>query len=126
MDVGLLEISESNHYTMHQTIADYARSHLDDDTPYIRLVNYMTDFVSDYKKNYDQLEQESSSILAALDAAHSLNKGDALMRCIYAYIPYLLSRGLYSLAEKHLRRAYDAAESKRRRLRQSRRAALPR
>src|SRR5205085_5760943 len=28
VDVGLLEISESGHYTMHQTIADYARLHL--------------------------------------------------------------------------------------------------
>ena len=111
VDFGLLEISESGHYTMHQTIADYARSHLDDNTPYFRLIDYMTDFVLDYKKNYTLLEQESSSILAAFDAAYRLNKDEALMRCIYAYIPYLLSRGLYSVAEKHLRRAYEAAES---------------
>ncbi len=111
VDVGLLEISESGHYTMHQTIADYARSHLDDETPFMRLIDYMTEIVLGYKKNYALLEQESSSILAALDAAHRLNKGDTLMRCIYAYIPYLLSRGLYSLAETHLRHAYEAAES---------------
>jgi tetratricopeptide (TPR) repeat protein len=111
VDAGLLECDENGRYTMHQTIADYARSHLEDDTPYARLANYMAGFVAGHKKNYALLEQENSSILAALDAAHRLGMGEALMRCIYAYIPYLRSRGLYNLAEKHLRRAYEAADS---------------
>lgn len=110
VDTGLLEYSETGHYTMHQTIADYAGAHLNDDTPYARLADYMAQFVSDNRKNYALLEQESGSILAALEAAYRLGKDDALMRCIYAYIPYLRSRGLYSLAETHLQRAKAAAE----------------
>ena len=36
-DAGLLESSVSGRYTLHQTIADYARLHLQDATAYERL-----------------------------------------------------------------------------------------
>ncbi len=110
VDAGMLETGEIDHYMMHQTIVDYARAQLDDTAPYARMVNYIAAFVSDYKKDYTRLEQESSTIYAALEEAYTLGMSDALMRTIYAFVPYLLSRGLYSVAEKHLRRALDSAE----------------
>ncbi|HEV2581170.1 MAG TPA: NB-ARC domain-containing protein, partial [Ktedonobacteraceae bacterium] len=113
VDTGLLEWSEHGRYTMHQTIADYARSRLDNDSiPSARLADYMSDFVPVHRKDYDLLDRESSAILVALEAAHNLGKGEALMRTIYAYIPYLLARSQYYQAETHLRRAYDAADRK--------------
>lgn len=113
VDTGLLEISESSHYTMHQTIADYANAQLDKaarTTLREHLIDYIIALVSGYKKDYARLEQESSAILAALEAAYELGKSEALMSIIYAFIPYLRSRGLYALAEKHLRRALEMAE----------------
>lgn len=109
VDTGLLEISDTGHYTLHQTIADYARSNLRDDTAYNRLITYTTDFVVAHKKDYENLEKEYATILAALELAYASGKEQELMRCVYAFIPYLRSRGLYTLAEKQLQRAYEAA-----------------
>jgi tetratricopeptide (TPR) repeat protein/transcriptional regulator with XRE-family HTH domain len=110
IDTGLLESADASHYTLHQTIADYARSALQDDpTPYERLITYTTDFVERHKKDYEILELEYNSIIAALESAYTLGRIWELMRCVYAFIPYLRSRGLYTLAEKQLQRAYAGA-----------------
>src|SRR5213076_1301797 len=98
------------------TVADYARSCLDENIPardaaYERLIVSIMHFVERQKKDYEILERENTNILAALEAAPSLGKGSELMRCIYAFIPYLRSRGLYAVAEQHLQRAYHAAEA---------------
>ncbi len=110
IDTGLLESADASHYTLHQTIADYARAALQDDiAPYERLITFTTSFVEKHKKDYEILEPEYNSIIAALEAAHTLDKIQQLMRCVYAFIPYLRSRGLYELAEKQLQRAYAGA-----------------
>ncbi len=109
IDTGLLEISDAGHYTLHQTVADYARSDLQDNTPYERLITYMANFVEQYKKDYENLEPEYNSILAALESAYNLGKYKELMRCVYAFIPYLRSRGLYDKAEQQLKRCFEVA-----------------
>ena len=108
-DAGLLESSVSGRYTLHQTIADYARLHLEETTAYERLISYFTDFVETHKKDYELLEQESTIILAALETAYELGKWTALVRCVCAFAPFLLLRGIYAVAEQHLQRAYDVA-----------------
>ncbi len=109
-DTGLLESSGSGRYTLHQTVADYARLHLQqDETVYHRLIAYAIDFIEVHKKDYELLELESSTILAALEAAYALGMRVELVRAVGAFAPFLLLRGLYSLAENHLKRAYDAA-----------------
>ena len=108
-DAGLLESSVSGRYTLHQTIADYARLHLEETTAYERLISYFTDFVETHKKDYELLEQESTIILAALETAYELGKWAALVRCACAFAPFLLLRGIYTVAEQHLHRAYDVA-----------------
>ena len=115
IDTGLLESADASHYTLHQTIADFARAALQDDvTPYARLITYMAGFVERHKKDYELLEPEYNSIIAALESAHTLDeqlhKTNEMMRCVYAFIPYLRSRGLYEQAEKQLQRAYEAAD----------------
>ena len=112
IDTGLLETADASHYTLHQTIADYSRAALQDDiTPYERLITCMTNFVEQHKKDYEILEPEYNSIIAALESAYQFGKIPQLMRCIYAFIPYLRSRGLYEQAEKQLQRAYEGAAS---------------
>src|SRR6266567_4176396 len=108
-DAGLLESSISGRYTLHQTIADYARLHLEETTAYERLISYFTDFVEAHKKDYELLEQESNIILATLETAYELGKWTALVRCACAFAPFLLLRGMYAVAEQHLQRAYDVA-----------------
>jgi tetratricopeptide (TPR) repeat protein/transcriptional regulator with XRE-family HTH domain len=108
-DAGLLESSVSGRYTLHQTIADYARTRLEEAAPYERLVTYATSFVEAHKKDYELLEQESNIIFAALEAAYELGSWAALIRCACAFAPFLLLRGIYAMAEEHLQRAYDAA-----------------
>jgi tetratricopeptide (TPR) repeat protein/transcriptional regulator with XRE-family HTH domain len=108
-DAGLLESSVSGRYTMHQTIADYARLHLRDESVYERFIAYFTDFTEEHKKDYELLEQESNLILAALETANELEKLALLVRCAYAFAPFLLVRGMYTVAGQHLQRAYDAA-----------------
>src|SRR5947209_19743353 len=69
MDAGLLESGDVNHYTLHQTVADYARSCLEEDAPFERLITYVIELVEAHKKDYEILEKEETSILAALEEA---------------------------------------------------------
>jgi tetratricopeptide (TPR) repeat protein/transcriptional regulator with XRE-family HTH domain len=114
-DAGLLESSGSGRYTLHQIIADYARLHLDAEprdakrAAQERLVAFVTAFVEEHRKDYELLEVESKTILAALEAAYNLGQRAALVRSVIACAPFLLLRGLYQLAGLHLRRAQDAA-----------------
>jgi tetratricopeptide (TPR) repeat protein len=108
-DAGLLESAVSGRYTLHQAIADYAKLQLDETTASERMVSYFTGFAEAHKKDYELLEQESSIILAALEKAHDLGQWSSLVRCACAFAPFLLSRGIYAVAEQHLQRAYDAA-----------------
>jgi len=108
-DTGLLETSGGDRYSLHQTIADYARLQLADHAPHERLIAYATAYAEQNRKAYDLLESESSNILAALEAAAELGHESELIRAACAFAPYLLARGLYPLAETHLQRAYQAA-----------------
>jgi tetratricopeptide (TPR) repeat protein/DNA-binding XRE family transcriptional regulator len=108
LDTGLLEVNNADRYTLHQTIADYARLRLQGTEPHKRLIQYVIRFVEEHKKDYELLEQESSSILRALDLAYELELKAELVRAVSAFAPYFL-RGYYSLAELHLQRAYKVA-----------------
>ncbi len=111
-DTGLLESSSPGRYTLHQTIADYARTRLKDigeTAAYDRLITYSISYIQAHKKDYELLEQESSILLAALNASYDQGKQDALIRSVCAFAPFLLLRGFYPLAERHLQRAHEAA-----------------
>src|SRR5262249_19102308 len=66
-------------------------------------------FVEAHKKDYDLLEIESNTIFLALTQAHELEMQRELVRIVCAFASFLILRGLYTLAEPHLKRAYDAA-----------------
>jgi tetratricopeptide (TPR) repeat protein/transcriptional regulator with XRE-family HTH domain len=108
LDTGLLECNNADRYTLHQTIADYARLRLQGTEPHERLIRYVIQFVEEHKKDYALLEQESHIILHALDLAYELGMRIELVKAVSIFAPYYL-RGYYSLAERHLQRAHQAA-----------------
>ncbi|MBA2396035.1 MAG: tetratricopeptide repeat protein [Ktedonobacteraceae bacterium] len=112
-DAGLLESSGSGRYTLHQTIADYARLQLTETAPTERFIEYANTFVETHKTDYELLDQESGIILAALEAAYKLKKHAELARGVSAFASFLLLRGNYEQAERHVQRAYEAAMMRR-------------
>ncbi len=117
-DRGLLETSTEGRYTLHQTIADYARMQLRQqevldaqDTPQARYIAYTLAYIAAHRKDYELLEQETNVILAALDATHTLDRPRQLLQGVCAFAPYLLMRGFYALATEHLNRALTAART---------------
>ncbi len=103
----------AHRYFLHPTIADYACLQLEHsghfDEAHTRLITYFTAFVEKHSADYEIFERESSNILAALEAAFTLDGITELPRLACAFTPFLLSRGLFALAEQHLLRAYEAA-----------------
>ncbi len=114
-DSGLLESSGPGRYTLHQTIADYARLHPADAATQERFVDYLLTFVQQHKFAYDLLEPESQNIQAALDLAVQRDMTHQLTRGSVAFARFLRLRGLNALAnrylltaEQHAQRAQDA------------------
>ncbi|HLI07354.1 MAG TPA: tetratricopeptide repeat protein [Ktedonobacteraceae bacterium] len=111
MDAGLLESSGPERYTLHQTIADYARMHLSDSAVVARMVEYFVTYVEAHTTDYAALDDESNNIFAALEVAHEQGMLAALVRGVHAFAPVLITRGLYTVAEAQLQRSLEAAHS---------------
>lgn len=113
IDASLLQVKDAHRYLLHPTIADYACLQLEYsgqfDAAYKRLVAYFTAFVERHRTDYDLLERENRTILAALDAAFTLDGVSEFPRLACAFAPFLLSRGQLALAKHHLQRAYETA-----------------
>jgi hypothetical protein len=87
-DAGLLEGNGVDRYSLHQTIADYAGTHLIEQAPNERLVDYAIDFTSDHATDYATLARENALILAGFDAALRLGRRSSLIEGICAFAPY--------------------------------------
>ncbi|TMD58731.1 MAG: hypothetical protein E6I91_21430 [Chloroflexi bacterium] len=111
IDAGLLEGGGPGRYRLHQTIADYARLRLTDTLVRERMVSFFNAFVETHKTNYDMLEREMDNVLAALQIAYEHKMSEALIRGVVTFAPYLEVRGLYFIAETHLKRARQVALS---------------
>lgn len=113
-DAGLLESCGAGRYTLHQTIADYARSNLDtaeETLVYKRMVEYALHYVEAHEMDYPLLERESSTILTALDVAFERGMHAELIRVVNAFASFLSARIFIAPATMHLQRAYQAALS---------------
>lgn len=108
-DVGLLEGRGPERYALHQTIADYARTHLADATAYERVVSYYVAYIEAHRKDYETLDLEAVNIAAALQIAYERNLYAKLVQGVNAFIRFLDTRGLYAQAEIYLQRAREAA-----------------
>jgi tetratricopeptide (TPR) repeat protein/transcriptional regulator with XRE-family HTH domain len=115
VDAGLLESQGDDRYALHQVIADYARARLRERNgmagPAGRLIDYAIACVEAHRTDYELLERESSVVLAALEAAHVLGRGAELVRGVVAFVPFLLVRSSYEMAESLLQRAQAAAQA---------------
>jgi tetratricopeptide (TPR) repeat protein len=110
-DCGLLEPSGIGRYTLHQTIADYARVKGIEQTAYERMVAYFVGYVEHHATDYPLLDLEISNILAAWQAAFDLGMPQALVRGATACYPFMKIRGLQAPVQVHLSRAEQAARA---------------
>jgi transcriptional regulator with XRE-family HTH domain/tetratricopeptide (TPR) repeat protein len=108
-DAGLLESNSPGRYTLHQTIADYAGTHLTEVLAGERLVVYCISFIENNVANYEALELECHNLLAGLKYAFEYGMHVLLIRGVNQFAPFLLARGLYDLALLHLQRAHQFA-----------------
>ncbi len=107
-DAGLLEAS-TTHYTLHQTIADYARLDEPDRRAEQRLVFYSEDFTMKHQQDYASLEQGATNLLTALQLAEKHAMHESFIQIVLNLASFWEARGLYTLAETHLERALGYA-----------------
>jgi tetratricopeptide (TPR) repeat protein len=110
-DAGLLESSGPARYTLHQTIADYASADQRDPRVVQRFALYFVAYAGKHATDYATLDLESYNILAALEAAHEQSMHAALIEGVHALAPFLITRGLYTVAETQLQRSLAAARA---------------
>ena len=111
VDYGLVEVSKYARYTLHQTIADYAKFNCTNPAGEKRMVEYFVHYVEQHKMDYEALKLEVNNVQAALQIASGQRMYEHLVRGANAFYPFLEAKGLYELAEFHLTRAQQAAES---------------
>ncbi len=95
-DAGLLEGHGPGRYTLHQTIASYAQTHLSDKAAFIRLADYFAGYVEQHQQEYDLLTLEMSNTFAALEAASNTEQHLSFVRCVNAFFQFLFTRGLHA------------------------------
>ena len=110
-DAGLLESHSPNRYMLHQTIADYAQQYRADTKVEEQMVLFFVALVRDHHDHHDLLEQEHMNILTAFKMALRHGMMAALQQGVNHFVPFLIARGLYTLAVKYLNQAQQAAVS---------------
>ena len=112
VDMGLLACRGQERYTLHQTIADYARLQLeagtvvkDQEAVKRLMVQYFTSYIRKRPNNYDTLEEEMHNVLVAFQVACDQGWVDELASAIDALAPFLEAKGLYALVEPYLEQA---------------------
>ncbi|GER86958.1 hypothetical protein KDW_11200 [Dictyobacter vulcani] len=111
-DAGMLE-SSGERYQLHQVISDYALLQISDDQldqAQERLIDYFTTYVEAHRKDYEQLEEESSTIEAALESTLAFDKPEEQIRLVCGFAPFLIMRGSYPQALQALERVYEVAQ----------------
>lgn len=111
-DSGLLE-NNGERYQLHQVISDYALLQIEEDKlteAQERLITYFTNYVQEHKKDYEQLEIENDTIIAALESAEAQEKSEELVQITCGFAPFLILRGFYQQASQHLEKAHEVAQ----------------
>jgi tetratricopeptide (TPR) repeat protein len=113
-DYGLLESPEDGRYTLHHTIADYAKMKLgghaaDNKIVSRRMASYFAHYVEVHQEDDGRFEREVANIDIALRIAHSEKMHRELIRLVNAYYPFLAKMELYTAAVEFLWWALEAA-----------------
>jgi tetratricopeptide (TPR) repeat protein len=108
---GLLESSGSDRYTLHKTIADYARLGIQDVDASRRYVQYYVALTSENYRNFATLDAEYRNIIYALDYAASLPEwGDFAAGANSLYL-FQETHGLYQVAIEQITKAISRTET---------------
>ncbi len=110
VDAGLIENYGKGRYTLHQTIADYARSHPlpengEQEEVRNRLVDYFVKWLEQHVNAYEQIEQEYTNLLTMLELIAKHERNAEFVRLTLALAPFWQVRGWYEQAEQCLQRA---------------------
>lgn len=113
--LSLVQLGRGTRYRLHPLLHDYAREQLEAMDSYqdvlARMVTYFINYAATHRRNYEALQLETDNILAALETAFAEEMKPALVRGTNAFFHFLETRGLYELAEIHLRRTEKAART---------------
>ena len=111
VDSGLIETSGPGRYTLHQTIADYARLKRHFIKPHQRMVGFFISYAEQHQADLNALDQETNNILAALQFAVDHTMHLFVVRGVIVVSAFLQARGLYQTLEALLQHAQQAARS---------------
>jgi transcriptional regulator with XRE-family HTH domain len=111
VDNGLLEVSGSGRYLMHQTLTDYARLQRTTTLAEKRLITYVVTYLEQHLQGKRKLEQEQYLILYALPLALQLDCQTEFVRCISALTPSLCTKGWFPLIEMFLQEMWHIAHN---------------
>ena len=101
-DVGLLEHCGIARYMLHPVIADYAQAQRSGSEAAAQLIKYVLHLLETHVTDPVALEQESATIITALEWAKELGWQAELIRGVCLFTPFLSLYGWYSLAEQLL------------------------
>jgi transcriptional regulator with XRE-family HTH domain len=108
-DAGLLESDGPGRYSLHATIADYARNLGDAHLARVRLANYMLNYVREHQQDTETLKLEIANLLAALDSAVELGMARPLIEGTIMLAPFMYACGFWHQANEYQRQALEAA-----------------
>ncbi len=109
VDIGLVECLPPDRYTLHQTIADYARLQAENKDATLRLIDHFTIFAEKNKTHYPALDQEMVNLLYACEAAYQIGQQTHLIQLTNALYDFLETRGLYAICKRLLDQTLEAA-----------------
>jgi tetratricopeptide (TPR) repeat protein/DNA-binding XRE family transcriptional regulator len=111
-EAGLLESRGRGRYSLHQTIADYARLKSSDEHLFSevtqRFLLYYTCILQQYQGEYELIEQESENIHTTLEVGYTLQH-ELFVQTVCAFVPFLLMWGRYEQSEQYLHCAFTLA-----------------
>jgi len=106
VDAKLLESPGQERYTMHQTIADYARLRFQEkivvhspESIEERMVQYFVTFIEQHIADHNLLEREIPNIVEALSLSIKRDMLTLSMQGINALVPCLETKGIYGVIE---------------------------
>ena len=99
---GLLETKPGDRFTLHQSISEYARARLNDQTVWQRLVTWYADYAETHEANFIALDAEWDNIQYALGVAQDRGHLPDVLRASHALAPFLLSRNMSERAYRLL------------------------
>lgn len=111
---GLVEAAETDRYTLHQTVADYARLSPPASDAVERMVAFFVDSLAatpDDHDWHDWMAQEQTNIVAALYLAAEQELNARCIQGVEAFHPFAENRGLYTLIDPLLALAVDRAQA---------------